>query len=95
MSNVHIRFEHENEKTHRIVAFGLTLTSLNVQSCDPKWNPLSSSSTNVSDCSFKTLKMSKLGVYCDTKAEKLSNLQLQDLKVIKTAGNKLVIVDIY
>jgi hypothetical protein len=84
VKQVHIRYEQEIGASGRLIAFGMTLQSLDVQSCDSKWNPLSSSTYSSGggvDSSFKTLQMNKLGVYFDTKAEKLSHLSPNDLKV--------------
>ena len=82
--NVHIRFETEvgvGQSRTRTVAFGITLESLTAQSCDAQWKKLSSNSDYSSDCSFKTLQLNKLAVYCDTKAEKFSHYKPEDLKV--------------
>lgn len=83
--NIHIRFEEEVDG--RVIAFGITLDSLNAESCDSKWNPLSSaaasvtSSATLSDCSFKTLQLNNFGIYCDTQTKRFHKVLPQDLKV--------------
>lgn len=79
--NVHIRFEEAGSSPGRVIAFGVTLEGLTVQSCDSSWNPLSSSVGNASECSFKTLQLSKFGVYCDTRGDPYSTFGPDELKV--------------
>jgi len=81
VKNVHIRFEQGSNQSSRIVAFGITLESLNAQSCDSDWKPLTSSYLSTTDFSYKTVVLNKLGVYCDTKTEKHSHVDFKELKV--------------
>lgn len=83
--NVHIRFEDVIDSN--VIAFGVTLESLSAESCDSKWNPLSSSSaaanTSSSDYSFKTLQLNNFGIYCDTNTRRFSTVKSDELKVIR------------
>lgn len=72
-----------------VIAFGVTLESLNAESCDSKWTPLSSSPGGTSttagagsaDCSYKTLQLNSFGIYCDTKTRRFSTVKPDELKV--------------
>jgi len=88
--NVHIRFEEASGIPGRVIAFGVTLEGLTAQSCDSSWNALSSSTGSNSECSFKTLQLSKFGVYCDTRGEPYSSLNPSDLKVVNTSHANLI-----